>query len=90
MTDEELDERLSEALIHFPPSAKNKTRVEESKRPNMFLSFAVTGTSVQYRLLPQRLLTYQVIGVDHLRPNQSEAYPSITSMAADLTEVLRR
>lgn len=90
MTDEELNGRLSKALIHFPPSAENKTRVEASKRPNMFLFFAVTGISVQYRLLAQRLPTYQVIGVDHLRPNQPEAYPSITSMAADLTEVLRR
>ncbi|KAL2700826.1 hypothetical protein AAEP93_007645 [Penicillium crustosum] len=92
MTDEELDGRLSEAFIHFPPalSAENKTAVETSKRPTMFLFFAVTGTSVQYRLLAQRLPTYRVIGVDHLRPNQPEAYPSITSMAADLAAILRR
>ncbi|KAJ5190381.1 uncharacterized protein N7498_009366 [Penicillium cinerascens] len=92
LTDEELDRRLSEALIHFPPalSAENKTSVEASERPNMFLFFAVTGTSVQYRLLAQRLSTYQVVGVDHLRTNQPEAYPSITSMAADLAAILRR
>ncbi|KAJ5249254.1 hypothetical protein N7468_000705 [Penicillium chermesinum] len=64
--------------------------VEVSERPNMFLFFAVTGTSVQYRLLAQRPSTYQVIRVDHPRTNQPEAYPSITSMAADLVELLRR
>ena len=90
MTDEELDGRLSEAFIHFPLSAENKTSVEASKRPNMFLLFAVTGTSVQYRLLAQRMPTYQVIGVDNLRTNQPEAYLSITSIAADLAAILRR
>ncbi|KAJ5978249.1 hypothetical protein N7501_001591 [Penicillium viridicatum] len=56
----------------------------------MFLFFAVTGTSVQYRLLAQRMPTYQVIGVDNLHTNQPEAYLSITSMAADLAAILRR
>ncbi|KAJ5508317.1 hypothetical protein N7527_010460 [Penicillium freii] len=56
----------------------------------MFLFFAVTGTSVQYRLLAQRMPTYQVIGVDNLRMSQPEAYLSITSMAVDLAAILRR
>lgn len=92
MTDEELDGRLSEVFIHFTPalSTESKTPLEASKRPNMFLFFAMTGTSIQYRLLAQRLPTYKVIGLDHLRTNQPEAYPSITSMAADLAAILRR
>ncbi|KAL6231483.1 Alpha/Beta hydrolase protein [Aspergillus navahoensis] len=73
-----------------PPSAPTGGATSKSPRTNLFLFFAVTGVSLQYRNLAQSLRSYNIIGVDHMHMNNPRSYPFIAAIGADYAALLRR